>query len=503
MIFVHRTPGENPMRRQGTFLFLLLGCLGWALPAEAQAGENGFRVTPSRIHLAGEISCVLSTDLDGDGAGEAVVGYLADAGRGEPRKTLAFFRAGPDRRYGPEPVREFLLPDDTGVIAFGDVNGDGRADLVFTRRGAVWTFPLQPDHTFSHEPERIVRWPCNLPYSRDRIFTFDLLRDLNRDGRPDILLPTLDGYALFLQKTGGNYPRKPDVSFPLDYGATLSEMFQGRTLGIHYRIPLPALLDINRDGIDDLVFADGNTCWFFPFLPETGTYGKAKVVRLPVRKEGVQFLVSQVDDFDADGLPDVFVMRGVPRKVTFNIDNLFFRGKPGLAFGSREDLVLSHERQIIPPWIMDLDGDGRKEFVTFSQRLSLNSVIDYFVRDRVAVDVSAHPNRGGVFSKDPVVVRKVFLKVEEEEGSPGAVAGDFNGDGREDFVYTPDSTKVHYLLSGGEDLIPAKPTCSLEVPSYGSRVVEDFNRDGRDDLAILYEIRKRRGDLTLLISNPP
>jgi len=400
-------------------------------------------------------------------------------------------------------VGRFQLPEDTGVVDFADVNRDGRSDLVVTRRGALWAFLRKPDDTFAPEPRRILRWPYNLPYSRDRIFSLSLFRDWNHDGRPDILLPTQNGYDLFCQAEDGGYPAKPDASFPLDYGAALTEMFQGNTLGIHYILPRPQALDMNRDGVQDLVFADGNTLFFFPFDPETGRYGPAKTVRLPVRKEGVQFLASQVDDFDADGIPDAFVMRGVPRKVTFNLDYLFFRGQPGLVFEPREDRSFARERQIIPPWILDLDGDGKKEFFTFSQRLSLNSVIDYFVRNRVAVDVGVHPNRDGDFIEEPVVVRKVFLKLEEEEGTPGAADGDFNGDGRDDMVYTPDSGHLHYMLSGGKDRIPAKPSLRLEVPSYGIRVVKDFNGDGRDDLAVIYEVKKRKGDLTLLISDAP
>jgi hypothetical protein len=277
----------------------------------------------------------------------------------------------------------------------------------------------------------------------------------------------------------------------------------GNSLGVHYQIPRPRILDIDQDGVEDLVFADGSTLFFFPFDPKTGRYGPVRMVRLPVRKEGIQFVVSQVDDLDRDGLPDVWILRGVQRKVTLNIDNAFFRGRPGLAFDPRADLPLPRERQIIPPWILDLDGDGKKEFVTFSQRLSLDSVIDYFVRDRVAVDVSVYPNQDGTFGGEPVAVRRVFLKVEEEEGRPGASEGDFNGDGRSDLVYTPDSGTMEYRLSGGKEMIPGGASLRVEIPSYGKRVVEDFNRDGKDDLSVLYEVRKRRGDLTLLLSGTP
>jgi len=490
-------------RRAAASLLVLLVSLGAAGGAGAQESEQGFRAEPSRIHLPGEISCVLSADLDGDGTGEVVVGTLEDTGPGEPRKVPAVFRAAPGGRYGPGPARTFPVPEGTGVVAFEDVNNDGRDDLVYTCRGSLWARPAGPDLRLADDPLRILRCAHSLPYARDRIFAVDLFRDMNHDGRPDILLPTPEGYALFLQAAGGGFSREPDASFALDYRATLSEAVPGRILGTHSQIPLPTQIDLDRDGVLDLVFADGDTCTFFPFRREAGAYGEPRTVRLPVPREGLQFVASQVDDLDADGWPDVFVMRGVARKVSLNIDNLFFRGRPGPSYPAREDRALSHERQIIPPWVMDLDGDRRKEFVTFSQRLNLNSVVDYFLRDRVAVDVAVHTIQEGVYGQEPAAVRKVFLTVEEEEGRPGAAAGDFNGDGRDDFVYTPDSARVHYLLCGGSAWIPERASYSLEIPSYGTRVVEDFNRDGRDDLAILYEVGKRRGDLTLLISTPP
>jgi len=491
----HRRP-----HRDLFWLFLGMLCFG---AGPAGAAEDGFRVAASPLHLDGEVSCVLSTGLEGGRAGELAVGFVEDAGAGRPRKVLALFRPGPGNRYGPEPAAVFPLPDDAGVVDFADIDRDGRTDLVATRRGALWAYLRNGDGTLNPQPRALLRWPSNLPFSREQVFSLPLFRDADRDGRPDVLLPTQNGYDLFCQAEDGSYPERPDASFPLDYGASLQTLFQGNSLWIHYYVPRPRALDVDRDGVQDLVFADGDTLSFFPFDPGTGAYGPKKTVRLPVRKEGNQFVVSKVDDFDADGFPDALVMRGVQRKVTYTVDSLFYRGGPGLAFRPREELSFHQDRQIIPPWILDLTGDGRKEFVTFTQRLSLNSVVDYFVRNRVTVDVSVHANRDGDFGTEPVLVRKVSLKLEEEEGSPGAVDGDFNGDGRDDLVYTPDSGRLHYMLAGGEEMLPGKPSLDLEVPSYGRLVVEDFNGDGRDDLAVIYEVEKRKGDLTVLVSGAP
>ena len=481
------------------FSVIMVFCLRGQGGAAPESGA--FAATVSPIHVDGVVNCVVSEDLDGDGVGELAVGYTELSGAGKPRKSVAVFNARGKSSYGPAPGMVIPLPADVGTIDFGDVSGDGRPDLVVSRPGTLEAFLLKGDGTFATTPVPVLKGAFILPHSRTGLFSFCLFRDMDNDGRPDLLLPTLNGYDLYSPNEHGIYPAKPSQSFQLGYGTRESEDLDRYFLGVEHRIPLPTRLDINGDGRLDVAFADGSSVTFFTFDPQTGSYGAARTVELPVRHEAIQYVVSEVNDFDVDGNPDIVVHRVFSRKVSLDIDSLFFRGKPGLTFGSKEDFKLSGEREIILPRFMDLEDAGARDFVTFSQRLSLNAIMDYFIRNRVTVDVAIHPNRKGEFSKSPDVVRKVSLKLDEDEGRPAAASGDFNGDGKDDLIYTPNAGTLNYMLATGKERIPDSPTLSRDVPSFGKLVVEDVNRDGKDDVVILYEIEKRKGDLSLLVSD--
>ncbi len=467
--------------------------------ANGYAADSALSVITSQIHLEGEILFVLSVDLNSNGPGEVAIGWLGEKKKGLPEKKIAFYQSKDGYHYGPQPIFKLTLPIDSGVIGFCETNGDGRPDLVVTRRGGVWAFLQRGDGSFEEEPVLILVYPYNLPYSKNKIFSCRIFLDLNHDGRDDLFLPTMTGYALFFQGADWQFSPEPDQVLTLDYGADVIEMSVPPYLGIHYWLPLPIKLDHNQDGILDLAFADGNTFFFFPFDPHTASYGGPNIVRIPVEKRINSIFSSLVDDFDADGLPDILIMRGTPKKITTAVEHFFFKGRPGLSFGKKEDLYIFQERQIKPPLSVDLNGNDNKELITFSQRFSLNTIVDLFIRNRVVVDIAVYCIQDGLYGKRPSSLRKVALKL-EEEGRPCSAFGDFNGDGLKDLAYASSAGRFSLLISNEQASLSRTSTFKSELPAYGKFIVHDINKDDKDDLIVIYKTEKYKGYVSLLVS---
>ncbi len=483
------------LKSRHTVLFALTAA-ALVVPAHsAHAAADQIQFTVSRLHLEGKLHFVIPADLDGDGVNELLVSHLPDGGAGG--KVLALYKTDDGRHYGPHAARTISLDPKTGVVDVGDLNSDGRDDLFFTSDGRLSAYLTQEGGLFAEKPSTIFEHPYNLPYSREKAFRFKLAWDLNHDGRDDLFLTTMEGYALFLQNAQGRFPREPSQVFRLDYSSMMWE--EGENIAIKYEIPFPTQLDINGDGTLDLVFSDGVFFHFFPFDPEQSMYGPPKVVKLPVEKPVFGMLRSVVDDIDGDGVPDILMMRVLGKKMQTN-ENYLFKGRPGLEFLDKPDQAILSEGAADTPVVLDLDGDGRKELITSSVKIGLSMFIDYFLRNRVRVDFSIYRIKDRSYEEDPVMVRSVYFKTEEEEGTPGAEQADFNGDGIDDFVLASQPEKLSFYLTDPDVLLPDEPTCEVEIPSYGVMVAEDLNGDGKDDIAITYPIEKRKGDFTILIS---
>ena len=83
------------------------------------------------------------------------------------------------------------------------------------------------------------------------------------------------------------------------------------------------------------------------------------------------------------------------------------------------------------------------------------------------------------------------------------VAGDFNNDGKDDvatlYGYTNNTMQIHVFQSAGSSFNKWKPWLSYSSPGdfntdrvYGRTVAGDFNKDGKDDIAVMYDFDNDR-----------
>src|ERR1041384_1505545 len=126
------------------------------------------------------ISSLVVADLNGDGKPD--LAYY-----GEPKELVVQFNQGTNGWSVPKrwPIEDGQLTGN--ALAAGDLNGDGRTDLLLLGESDIYFFAQKPDHTLA-EPEKI-------PIS-SAVKALHVL-DIDGDGRQDLLLVNWDSATPF------------------------------------------------------------------------------------------------------------------------------------------------------------------------------------------------------------------------------------------------------------------------------------------------------------------
>jgi len=135
------------------------------------------------------IACLVVADLNGDGRPD--IAYY-----GDPKELVVLYNQGTNGWSAPKrwPIDDGQLSPN--ALCTGDLNGDGRTDLVLLAENYVYVLTQQLDHTLA-EPEKI---PLSAPVKSVQVI------DIDGDGRSDLLLVNWEDrnpYRFRLQKSDG------------------------------------------------------------------------------------------------------------------------------------------------------------------------------------------------------------------------------------------------------------------------------------------------------------
>lgn len=393
--------------------------------------------------------------------------------------------------------RAFLVARDAGLEVVDVREGNVTARLD---RGASRVFAWCVERTGGREPAFVLRdggevvtWDgsgeaavvltdpaLNLPSG---VTHLPFVRDLDGDGRPDVVIPTADGLNLW-RDTGGGYEKFASVRHEVDVSLSADGPDEdGGELEQSVRIPRFDVEDQNGDGVPDLVFADEDHVRFFwsgrdGRLPEEPTFTlDLEEIRtsLPPRSRDLidpsnllRLLESAVShltrDFDGDGYADLLLRRG--GKVSI------YRGGAGGVDRSTAAQVLRTGGNLLAAVAFDDDGDGRDDLALLvTADVSLGQLLLWLVAGgEVSLDLYVYrqerplsfarkPTRRRTLTIDLPSVATMMSDFEEQmDGIAGEmarlpVAGDFDGDGAVDDVARrlPDGGVALHRDVGAED----------------------------------------------------
>lgn len=458
------------------------------------------------------IASLVVADLNSDG--KADLAYF-----GEPKELVVQYREGTNAWSVP---KRWTLDDgllDMNALTEGDLNGDGRPDLLLVGETALYLFAQQADHTLA-EPEKI-------PYS-GTVKAAQVL-DINGDGRQDLLLVNWDQANPFrfrLQDAAGQLG--PEVHFTLpairSYWAddldgdgktevvTIAQK-SGRAQISNF-VPKPAeplagafrqgqfqlqpltrttksrrglaWADINHDGTVDLLVADPDGGQLTLFLQESR--GTLSAPRTFPAFTGVSEIV--VTDWDGDGKAEVFLLSLDERLVgvtRFENGRLPFptpinlEGRPlAMAAGT----VRAGEKPLLAVLV---DFDGKRELV-------LRNAAGETRRQKLAESFKANPSALALHDMDQdgladlvVLVPYEKIKVlrqtaehgfeEQDVAPPGGSAeqpwlsvADVDGDAKPELLLAQKN-----FLRAVTLMVEPPPAGSTNKPTWTFRVKEQIN----------------------------
>lgn len=397
-----------------------------------------------------------------------------------------------------------------------DVNGDGRDDLVLpagdtleiwiqqaARTGSGGETPLAPDF------KRVAQVHVEVSRSQSTdagelsdtlaaAFTIPglVMRDVNGDGRDDLLVSDGDVRAFHLVRADGSIPESPDVTVDLSIfrdttpAATLAP---GRTLagGDETRYESK---DLDNDGIPDYVIAHRRKVWVFHGTKD-GPQFKAPSTVLKAADDVTALLLVNLD---GDPYPDLLLfkvlvptvadlLRALVSEWSIDVDAAGYKSKSGRAFETSptwkstievrlpailklaknpEKFVKRFEdvgKKFRSPVEGDLDGDGASDVALRSE-------------DRAFLDVWRARAAQDLRQGDDALVRKLLFEDENKT---------WDIDRLVTFIGTYAERRIE-LITGGraaEARIPLRDpaTAHLEVITPG-----DIQGDKRVQLVLRY-----------------
>jgi subtilisin family serine protease len=239
-----------------------------------------------------------------------------------------------------------------GTIASGDFNGDGKLDFVMAggSPGQIVTFLGNGNGTFTPAPAQ--QFITNPP---QRLF----VGDFNGDGKLDVIVPSAGQLVEFLGNGDGTFAPPKTVISGIQSFSDPAVLFEAVDLNHDGKMDL-----IQRNGILDgpvpvfntyLAQADGSFVLqnsYSPYAGQPFTSGLA-----------APGLVSFVGDFNGDGVSDIAAFQeqsGSP--VQFYVQFLLGNGD-GTFTPSFEKFRLGVGSSALPSFVVDINGDGKSDFV--------------------------------------------------------------------------------------------------------------------------------------------
>jgi hypothetical protein len=403
-------------------------------------GDGTFQAQQLTTIPSGSSPSMVVADFNGDGK--------ADVAIGEPLPQVGNFALAVLLSNGTgtfqAPVT-YPVSAQSGVLAVGDFNNDGKLDLVsgpFLGKGGISVLLGNGDGTF-----QAAKVSGTSVILETNLFA---IADFNQDGNLDIAADTVGPgggpiFALFL----GN----GDGSFQVDVSLQQSALFQCRPL---------ATGDLNGDGKPDLIANCENNVVSTLLNNGDGTF--TVVPSLPLNGFETSMAVS---DLNGDHKLDVVCAiesENIVSVLHGNGDGSFAQFPSyAVTTGFLSTLVAA-----------DFNGDGKPDFGgAFSVVLNDGS--------QSSLDLGLLLNTGAGFSAPSLTVAHPELGA--IAGAPPAsfvAAGDFNGDGKMDIAETIGGSGISVLLGKGDGTF--QPAVQYGAGMGGPLAVGDFNNDGKLDI---------------------
>ncbi len=424
----------------------------------------------------------------------------------------------PPLELGPEVLSLERGPDPLAVVALTDA---GLSRLVVDRGAGALRL----------EPFLVA--PSVLSHSASFLPRLDLLLDVDGDGELDLLLPSGEEHLLYraadLRATLGE-AEGTGTAGSLPPHARLS-LWEEPMPGTVRHVPLPLVRDLDGDGLPELLVRERDGDWrevrihrnlgegrfadaVQPFahwsLLDRGEVGVTFVGNLDGDRNAE--VVTQLDLSDPDaGMRKSMREAKVP-PMLHRVHRLDASLLPAEA-AATEFRSLGYARADgegeeipVPGGFQDLDGDGRLDLVSVTLDFSLLQAVRILATRSLSLGMDFHvhcQSEDGAFEAVSGLDLSGKFKLRLDDlriGQLSQFAGDFDGDGRRDFVQMGRGRDVTIHLGRDGCRYPAAPDLTLRLDEEPKNLalvrIDDYDGDGLSDLVVLQPRRPAEAGVT-------
>ena len=362
--------------------------------------------------------------------------------------------------------REFRTGNNPCDVARGDLDGDGKPDLVGVNyyQNTLSIFRnISPD-------QQTINYAGRVDLATGQTPITVTLGDVDSDGKLDLIVANHFGKTISIF-------RNISVKGTLNEGSFAPRVDIATEAG-----PCSArVCDLNRDGKPDLIVANngharGNGISIFENIGGPGDIAFAERI---VIRTGLQPVFLAADDLDGDGQPDIVVANHLSFTVTV-LRNLNAGGHLSAQSFTRGTEFNVGKREFPK-------GQGNPYRVAISD-IDLDGKPDIIVGAREAISICRNTSSPGFFS----FTEKVDFST-GSASSVGLAVGDLNGDGKPDIAVGNLGTNIvsvffNTSIPGQINVGSFAPKIDL-IADQGSSglVIADLNGDGKPDLAVANE----------------
>ena len=335
------------------------------------------------------------------------------------------------------PFRSLALKDPKAVV-IGDLNSDGRDDLVIATQTGIYQSAVYKLFVYLQTPDGFLNPGVEYPAGNSVSLA---IADVNSDGRPDLICSTKKGFQVLLQNQSGT------LAAPVEYISGVSGAEGGALLAA----------DLNNDGRTDVavVISGPNVPSSIDIVQQTPEHALTFAARY---SGGGSSLVA--GDFNSDGLLDV---------LSSGISGFRVRRQlPGGGLDAPDIYSYPSGTTVMSAIAGDVNGDGRDDVIV-NQSASFPTIGVWL------------QNSSGTLTDGP--------DYRAYQGATNMETGDFNGDGRTDVVVLNGSWQGLSLYLQKEDGSFADreiyPSAYSQENFEKYLATGDLNGDGQRDAVVL------------------
>lgn len=434
------------------------------------------------------------------------------------RKTLILLGKDEERRFffslyqqlSGQP-QQLAIPENALFFDFLSTGEKERAFITYVTKSGISKVNVETGETQEIAPlKSVYRLDQNPNLSH-----LDFAKDLNGDGRDDILLQDFEGYHLLIQNEDG-FDAPVFLPFPVEMRVG-GQPFYDQEAPRYRSFPVYNL-DMTLDGREDIAFLKDRSIHVFPQM-EDGQFSLGEqIIDLPMdivgnsmkelleaeeassnRANFTENRIFRMQDMDGDKRPDILTLQEkaegtFDRKATYAIH--FGRDVDGqLSFNADADTDLTIEGFSLFQDVEDVNGDGQFETITASNEIGIGKIVSALLTGSTKFDLNIHEfNADKIYNPKPSLKKKLRLDFEFSSGTvsvPAVKLADLNGDGLKELIL--DDEKEGLLIftqSDEEGLSFSRSSVEYKVnlPKDGQLVqVEDIDDNGREDIIIHFD----------------